>query len=47
MFVRRYFASQSLSEIAFATRATETKVKVTLHRMRQELRQRLEEQKLL
>ena len=47
MFVRRYFASQPLSEIAMALNVTETNVKVTLHRMRNELRKRLEEQKLL
>lgn len=47
MFVRRYFASQPLTEIAFALGVSETKVKVTLHRTRCELRKRLEEQKLL
>jgi RNA polymerase sigma-70 factor (ECF subfamily) len=47
MFVRRYFYSQSVGEIAKALRVTESKVKVTLWRMRETLRQELEEQELL
>ena len=47
MFVRRYFASQSIGEIADALHLRESKVKVTLYRMREELRKELEEQDLL
>lgn len=47
MFVRRYFASQSIGEIAHALQLRESKVKVTLYRMREELRRELEEQALL
>ncbi len=47
MFICRYFASQSLSEIAQRLEVSETKVKVTLHRMREALRKELEEQELL
>ena len=47
MFLRRYFYSQSMTEIATALRVSEGKVKVTLHRLRERLRQRLEEQELL
>ena len=47
MFVRRYFYSQSVSEIARALGVGESKVKVTLYRLREELRRELEEQELL
>ena len=47
MFLRRYFYSQSMAEIATALGVSEGKVKVTLHRLRERLRQRLEEQELL
>ena len=47
MFVRRYFYSQSIAEIAQCLGVTETKVKVTLHRMREALRTVLEQEELL
>lgn len=47
MFVRRYFYSQSVGEIALALKVTESKVKVTLYRLREALRQELEEQEFL
>lgn len=47
MFLRRYFYSQSMEEIAAALGVSEGKVKVTLHRLREQLRRRLEEQELL
>ena len=47
MFLRRYFYSQSTKEIAEALGVGEGKVKVTLHRLREQLRRRLEEQELL
>lgn len=47
IFIRRYFASQSVAEIAQRLGLTESKVKVTLHRMREALRKELEEQELL
>lgn len=47
IFIRRYFASQSVSEIAQGLCLSESKVKVTLHRMREALRKELEEQELL
>ena len=47
MFLRRYFYSQPISEIALAMGMGESKVKVTLHRVRESLRQYLEEQELL
>ena len=47
MFLRRYFYSQSISEIAQGLRISENSVKVTLHRMREALRRELEEQDLL
>ena len=47
MFLRRYFYSQSMEEIATALGVSEGKVKVTLHRLREQLRRRLEEQELL
>ena len=47
MLLRRYFYSQSMGEIAEALGISEGKVKVTLHRLREQLRRRLEEQDLL
>jgi RNA polymerase sigma-70 factor (ECF subfamily) len=47
MFVRRYFYSQSIGEIAQCLGVTEAKVKVTLHRMREALRTVLEQEELL
>lgn len=47
IFLRRYFCSQSVEEIASALQLTESKVKVTLHRMREALRKELEERELL
>ena len=47
MFIRRYFYSQPISEIAAAMQIGEAKVKVTLFRMRDALRNALEEQDLL
>jgi RNA polymerase sigma-70 factor (ECF subfamily) len=47
MFVRRYFYSQSIAEIAQCLGVTEAKVKVTLHRMREALRTVLEQEDLL
>jgi len=47
IFVRRYFYSQSVTEIASALRLTESKVKVVLYRQREALRRELEEQDLL
>ena len=47
MFVRRYFYSQSITEIAQCLGVTEAKVKVTLHRMREALRSVLKKEDLL
>ena len=47
MFLRRYFYSQSITEIARGLGVGESTVKVTLHRMREALRKELEEQDLL
>lgn len=47
IFVRRYFCSQSTGEIARALGIGESKVKVTLHRMREKLRKELEAKELL
>ncbi|MBR3895150.1 MAG: sigma-70 family RNA polymerase sigma factor [Clostridia bacterium] len=47
IFVRRYFYSQPVSQIAVALKLGESKVKVTLHRMREALRKELEAQDLL
>ena len=47
MFLRRYFYSQSITEIALALMVSESTVKVTLYRMREALRKELEEQDLL
>ena len=42
MFVRRYFYAQQVGVIAKEMGIGETKVKVTLHRLREQLKQRLE-----
>ena len=42
IFVRRYFYAQPLEVIAKETGASEAKVKVTLHRLREQLKLRLE-----
>ena len=47
IFVRRYFYSQSIEEIATSLGLSQSKVKVTLHRVREALRKELEEQDLL
>ncbi len=47
MFIRRYFYSQSIAEIARALTTKESRVKVTLFRMRDALKQELEAQELL
>jgi len=47
IFIRRYFCSQSIGEIAATYSMTESNVKVTLHRMRAQLRAELEAQELL
>lgn len=47
MFIRRYFCSQSISEISRGMNLGEAKIKTTLFRMREELRRILEEQELL
>lgn len=47
MFIRRYFYSQSIGDVANGMRLSEAKVKVTLHRLREALRKELEEQELL
>ena len=47
MFLRRYFYSQPIGEIARALDLSETKVKVTLFRVREQLRKELEAQELL
>ena len=47
IFIRRYFYSQSVAEIASALHVGEAKVKVTLYRLREALRKELEEQDLL
>ncbi len=47
LFLRRYFYSQSIPEIAAATGVGESKIKVTLHRLRERLRKRLKEGDLL
>ena len=47
IFIRRYFCSQSIQEISAELSITESKVKTTLHRMREALRKQLEEQELL
>ena len=47
MFIRRYFYSQSIDEIARGMGITDSKVKITLYRLREALRRELEEQDLL
>ena len=46
-FVRRYFYHEEIKEIAKRYGAGESKVKVTLHRMREALKNRLEKEGLL
>ena len=47
IFLRRYYYSQSIAEIALSLRMSEGKVKVTLHRIREKLRRELEVKDLL
>lgn len=47
MFILRYFYSKSIEEIALKVGAGESKVKTALHRMRADLKTRLEEEGLL
>ena len=47
IFIRRYFYSQSVEEISSALGMSNSKVKVTLYRLREILRKELEEQDLL
>ncbi len=47
IFILRYFYSKSIEEIAVKIGAGESKVKTALHRMRSELKKRLEEEGLL
>ncbi len=47
MFIRRYFYSQPIATIAFDMRLSESKVKVSLHRTREALRNLLESEELL
>lgn len=47
IFIRRYFYSQSIDEIARGMQIGASKVKITLYRMREALRKELEEQDLL
>jgi len=47
IFVRRYFYTQSVAQIAASLRMGESKVKVVLYRLREQLRKELEEQDLL
>ncbi len=47
MFLRRYFYSQSIPEIAQGMHMSESKIKVTLHRLREKLHDRLEAKDLL
>ncbi len=47
MFLRRYFCSQSVTDIARSMGIKEGTVKVSLHRMREALRKRLEAKDLL
>lgn len=47
VFVRRYFWSQDISQIALETRLGESKVKTMLYRLRISLRELLEREKLL
>ncbi len=47
IFILRYFYSKSIEEISLKVGAGESKVKTTLHRLRSELKVRLEEEGLL
>ena len=47
MFIRRYFFAKDIAEIAEELKVTEVKVRVTLHRMRDNLRALLEKEDLL
>ncbi len=47
MFIQRYYFSRSIAEIAQSLQMGESKVKVTLHRLRESLRKELEVQELL
>lgn len=47
LFVRRYFFSQSVSELAERMGMSESNVKTTLYRIREALRRQLEEEDLL
>ena len=47
MFVLRYFYAKQITEIARATGESESSVKVTLHRQREQLRRLLEKEELL
>ncbi len=47
MFIRRYFYTQPIAAIARDMRISESKIKVTLHRVREALRDLLESEELL
>ncbi len=47
MFIRRYFHAKTIPEIAEGMGVTEVKVRVTLHRMRDDLRSILEKEEIL
>ena len=47
MFILRYFYSKSITEIATETETSVANVKVTLHRLRLDLREKLEKEGLL
>ena len=47
MFIRRYFFSDSIAQISLMMQLSESKVKVTLHRTREALRNFLEKEGLL
>ena len=47
IFIRRYFYSQPIAQIAQELGLSQAKVKVTLWRIREKLRLRLEEEDLL
>ncbi len=47
MFILRYFYSKSIEEIAMQTGLGESNVKTSLHRLRAQLKKRLEEEELL
>lgn len=44
LFTRRYYFADSIKELATKRGLSESKVKVTLHRMRQELHKKLEKE---